>query len=61
MDIQKGKEMLSKKEVAAYLGVSVSTIDRKMKSKEIPYHKLGRTVRFSKKEIEEYLERTKEA
>ena len=60
MSTQGEKQMLSKKEVAAFLGVSVSTIDRKMKLKEIPFHKLGRTVRFSVKEIEKYLEKTKQ-
>lgn len=45
------EKLLTKKEIAAFLNVSVKTIDKKVHMKEIPYLKVGRLVRFSKSRI----------
>ena len=50
-------EIMTKKEVADYLRVSVATIDRQMKS-GLPYFNVGESgVRFRKSEIDEHLSR----
>lgn len=43
--------LLTKKEIAKFLSVSVKMIDRKVHMNEIPFLKIGRLVRFSKKRI----------
>lgn len=43
--------LLTKKEIAKFLSVSVKMIDRKVHLNEIPFLKIGRLVRFSKKRI----------
>lgn len=43
--------LLTKKEIADFLNVSVKMIDRKVLMDEIPYLKIGRLVRFSKKKV----------
>jgi excisionase family DNA binding protein len=45
------ERLLIKKEVADLLQVSIKMIDRKVLMNEIPYFKVGRLVRFCKKEI----------
>lgn len=44
-------KLLTKKEIAQFLNVSVKTIDKKVHLNEIPFYKIGRLVRFSKSEI----------
>lgn len=49
--------MLSKKELAKELSISIPTIDRYMKQ-GMPYHKVGkRLVRFYLKEVMEWIEK----
>ncbi len=43
--------LLSKKEIAVYLGISVKTIDKMVFYDEIPYLKVGRLVRFEKDKV----------
>lgn len=45
------ERLLTKKELAAFLNVSVKMIDRKVLLNEIPYLKIGSLVRFSKSVI----------
>lgn len=45
-------ELLSKKEVAARLGISPRTVTALMKSRAISYVKLGRCVRFEWAKVE---------
>ena len=49
--IVEDEKLLTKKEMATYLNVSVKMIDRKVHMNEIPFLKIGRLVRFSKKRI----------
>lgn len=53
--IVEDESLLTKIELAQYLNVSVKMIDRKVSMDEIPFLKVGRLVRFSKKEIQEWL------
>lgn len=54
---------LKKREVAEMLYISITTLDRKMKSGEIPYYKTGdkkqNRVRFAEEEIKEYMKKYK--
>lgn len=50
----------TKKDVAKYLQLSVSTIDRKIARGEIPYFKVGRAVRFRPEAIRQMLNRCSE-
>jgi len=45
------ERLLTKTEIASFLSVSIKMIDRKVSMNEIPYFKIGRLVRFSKKKI----------
>jgi excisionase family DNA binding protein len=53
-------DMISKKKAAELLGVSVSSIDRLMKKKAIPYHKIGVAVRFAKTDIEAFKQKVRQ-
>lgn len=46
-----------KKELAQYLKVPVSWVDKKVCSKEIPYFSCGKYIRFSKRAIDKWKER----
>ena len=56
-------KFLKKREVAEMLYISITTLDRKMKSGEIPYYKTGDKkqyrVRFAEEEIKEYMNKFK--
>ena len=43
--------MLTKKEVAGHLGLSLKTITRKIQCGELPSHRFGRTVRISEEDV----------
>lgn len=45
------ERLLTKKEIADFLNVSVKMIDRKVSMNEIPFIKIGRLVRFSKQRV----------
>ncbi len=49
--IVENEYLLTKKESAKFLNVSVKTIDKKVQMNEIPFMKIGRLVRFSKSKI----------
>lgn len=51
-------KLLSKKEVTNYLDVSLGMVDKLMKE-DLPYIKLGKSVRFRMTDIENYLNRNK--
>jgi len=44
-------------EVAVFLKLAVQTIRRYTMKKLIPFHKIGRAVRYKKSEIEEWVEK----
>jgi excisionase family DNA binding protein len=48
-------------EVAELVKLSVQTIRRYTMNKEIPFHKINRTVRYKKTEIEQWVENWEEA
>ena len=50
---------MNKKDVAALLKISTRTVDRMMERGDIPFHKVGNSVRFDTEDIEEYLKRVK--
>ena len=54
---------LTRKEAAAYLRISVRTLDNLAQDGEIPYSKLGKGARarviYQRKELDAYLERVK--
>jgi excisionase family DNA binding protein len=52
------ERLLTKKEIANFLNVSIKMIDRKVHMNEIPYLKIGRLVRFSKKSVLAWAEET---
>lgn len=45
------ERLLTKKEIAYFLNVSIKTIDKKVSLNEMPFLKIGRLVRFDKKEV----------
>lgn len=53
-DNQINKYFLSPRELADYFGVSLKTIYRRMEGREIPFYKIGRSIRFKKEDIEKY-------
>ena len=50
--------LLTISEVSRTLGIAERTIQRFMGGKKISYYKMGRSVRFSKAGIEEFLKKT---
>ncbi len=51
IQIMDDEKLLTKKEIANFLNVSIKMIDRKVLMNEIPYLKIGKLVRFSKKKV----------
>jgi excisionase family DNA binding protein len=49
---------LTKDEVAAMLGVARRTVDNFMRRGWLVYHKIGRTVRFRKNDVDQHLNET---
>jgi excisionase family DNA binding protein len=49
--IVEDEKLLTKKEIAEFLNVSIKMIDRKVHMNEIPFFKIGKLVRFSKSKI----------
>jgi excisionase family DNA binding protein len=48
-------ELMTVKEVAKYLKLTDLTIRRKVKTGELPYIKMGRSIRFEKSEIDAWV------
>ena len=48
------KYFLSPKELADYFGVSLKTIYRRIDNREIPFYKIGGSIRLKKEDIERY-------
>lgn len=47
-------KLLSKQDVTTYLDVSLGMVDKLMKE-DLPYIKLGKSVRFRKNDIDNYI------
>ena len=50
-------KIMNKQETADYLKMSIPSIDRYMKTEELPYKKIGKSVRYVRAEIDEWLEK----
>lgn len=48
--------LLTPEELAEYLGISVHTIYQMTSKRRIPYIKVGRLIRFSESEIQQWLD-----
>ena len=59
MDKQIGRQYLSVKELSQYAGISTHTLYLWIQLRRIPYHKIGKLVRFKLAEIEGWLEEKK--
>ena len=51
IQINNDEKLLTKSDLAEFFGVSIKTIDRWVSMNEIPYLKVGRSVRFCKKAV----------
>jgi len=51
------EQLLSVRELSEFLQLDEQTIYRKIDQGSIPHMRLGATIRFSKKKIEEWMER----
>jgi excisionase family DNA binding protein len=49
------EKLLDVQEVAAMLGLSTATIRKWVLVRSIPYHKMGKAVRFSSSEVQEWV------
>jgi len=52
-------DVLTKKEASRYLKISISTLDRLMKTKDIPYSKINGRVLFLKRDLIKWIESKK--
>jgi excisionase family DNA binding protein len=52
----KPKNFYTQKELAEYLSVSKSKIDRMLQKRQIPFYRIGRSLRFRVSDIENYLD-----
>ena len=48
---------MNKIEVAEYLKLSIASINRFMKNDDLPYSKMGKSVRFKKEQIDEWFDK----
>lgn len=53
------KGLLTKAETGEYMRVSLATIDRLMKTRQLPFIKLGKRVLFKKADVDRFLESRK--
>lgn len=49
------KKFISPKELSVILGLSLATIYRFIMKRKIPFHKIGNSLRFSRNDVIEYL------
>ena len=54
--MNKDDRLLSKKQAAEYLNISIGTLEKLMREKELLYIKLERKVLFRKSDIDKFLE-----
>ena len=54
-----GSVLMSKEDAARSLGTTPRHAQRLAESGELPYYRVGRLIRFSSADIEEYLDRTR--
>lgn len=59
MKQEQGEVMLTKDDVMKMLNVSLSTVNRLMREKDIPFHKIKGNVRFKRSDVETYLEKVR--
>lgn len=48
-------DFISRKQLAAFLGISLSTVDRLLKNREIPHLKIRGMILFEKAKLSEWL------
>jgi len=48
-------DLLNSRDTGAYLGVSKRTVRRLIDQRNIPFFKVGRLIRFSQKDLDNYL------
>jgi excisionase family DNA binding protein len=53
------QDFFSVQELADKLGVSKDTVYRLIRKGELPYHQIGRAIRFRWADVEEYLKRVR--
>lgn len=53
------QDILKKQEVAAELRISLRSVSNMMAAKKLSYIKLGKAVRFERREIDAYLSRSR--
>ena len=51
-----GRRLLNVREAAQYLGLEVDTVYKKSRLREVPCVKVGRSLRFDVKALEQYIE-----
>lgn len=54
-----GKRLLSRQDAAAYLGVSLATIDRMIRDREVTITRIGKRVKFDQDDLDAYIDRSK--
>lgn len=47
--------LLTVEEVSGCLGISVRTVRRLIEQKDLPIHRIGRSIRISSKDLERYI------
>lgn len=52
-------ELLTRKELANFLRISIATLQTMMKKNEIPFYKINKRILFKKSEIDEWLNQRK--
>ena len=53
------KEFLNIKEVSQYLGIKISTLYFYVENGNIPHYRIGRLIRFKKREVDQWMEGNK--
>lgn len=53
------KRFLSPKELSEYLGLAVGTIYHLVAQRKLPFHKFGKSVRFSMEQINKWVDERK--
>jgi excisionase family DNA binding protein len=48
-------EILNKEQACEFLGISKTMLEKLMRNKEIPVHRIGKLAKFDKEELREWL------